>query len=221
MSVPGHIASTDEPPMIEWTVAPMEAARTTGINLLVSAGAGSGKTAVLAERCARLIAGEGSTKGISVENLLVVTFTDAAAGEMKRRIAEALRKRLVAEPTNVWIQMQLALIDTAAICTLHSFCSRILRRHFAKVDLDPLAPIMDEHEGALLRRDCTRQTLKKLYDEAPTNDAVMNLSAAYGGNNDSQLLSIIESLNGFLESLEDPGEWVQTIRWRYECGNEL
>jgi ATP-dependent helicase/nuclease subunit A len=202
---------------VMWTPAQRDAICASGVNLLVSAGAGSGKTAVLAERCAGLVAGDAGSeaRGCGIDRLLVVTFTDAAAAEMKQRIAAALRARLAAQPANAWIARQLALLDTSAICTLHSFCLRVLRRHFADADLDPMAPIMDAHESGLLKQDVTRQTLKELLEGDQGNAAVLELSAAYGGNNDSQLLGVIQSLNEFLSSLPDPAQWTREVRERF------
>jgi ATP-dependent exoDNAse (exonuclease V) beta subunit len=95
---------------LRWTSSQLAAIRTGGASILVSAGAGSGKTAVLAERCAHLVAD--AQPPCPVDRLLVVTFTDAAATQMRQRIAEALQQRLTATPANSRLQQQLALLDT-------------------------------------------------------------------------------------------------------------
>src|SRR6266481_3299866 len=121
---------TDAPkPKLTWTPEQLAGIQTTGHSLLVSAAAGSGKTAVLAARCAYLVCD--ATPPCEVDELLVVTFTEAAAAQMKSRIEAALRQRLAAAAgDNAHLQRQLALIDRAQVSTLHGFCSRLLRQNF-------------------------------------------------------------------------------------------
>src|SRR5438105_11875618 len=130
-----------------WTPAQRKAITTIGCDVLVSAGAGSGKTAVLSERCAHLVA-EAQPR-CRVDRLLVVTFTEAAAAEMRGRIERALRKRLDVGSADRWLAEQLALVDMAAISTLHAFCRRTLARHFAAAGIDPAFTVLDAHEAAL------------------------------------------------------------------------
>src|SRR3974390_856599 len=118
-----------------WTVAQRAAIDHDGGDLLVSAAAGSGKTAVLAERCARLVC-DGTANGmrVGVENLLVLTFTEAAANEMRGRIAEAIRNKLQRVGGRDlddlrWLRRQAAMVDRASISTLHAFCMRVLKSH--------------------------------------------------------------------------------------------
>src|SRR5947209_7450496 len=110
-----------------WTEDQRKAIEEVGHSLLVSAAAGSGKTSVLAERCVRLLCDEANP--CEVGDLLVVTFTEAAAAEMKSRIAKSLAQRHAAHPTPV-TERHLAMIDLARISTLHSFCADVLREHF-------------------------------------------------------------------------------------------
>src|SRR3954468_7432038 len=116
-----------KPAGARWTDEQWGGISTTGRNLLVSAAAGSGKTAVLAERCAYLVCD--APEPCDVDELLVVTFTEAAAAEMKVRIGSALRARAAAAPSDR-LSHQLALLDRASVSTLHGFCSRLLRQHF-------------------------------------------------------------------------------------------
>lgn len=200
---------------IRWTPSQRAAIETVGANVLVSAGAGSGKTAVLAERCARLMADE--TVRCGVERFLVVTFTDAAAAEMRERIGLALREWLVREPGNSWLARQLALLDTAAISTLHSFCRRMLNRHFADVDLEPQAPLLDENESAMLRRETAKQALDELaMADGAAGEAVLEFLGAYGSAGDRRLLDAVERLNAFLASLPDPDAWCAESLARYD-----
>lgn len=201
---------------IRWTPSQRAAIETVGANVLVSAGAGSGKTAVLAERCARLMSDDVTRCG--VERFLVVTFTDAAAAEMRERIGLALRARLERDPGNRWLARQLALLDTAAISTLHSFCRRTLNRHFAAVDLEPQAPLLDENESAMLRREAAKQALDELATaEGTQGEAVLEFLGAYGSAGDRRLLDAVERLNAFLASVPDPDAWCAEALARYEA----
>ena len=191
---------------LSWTSAQLAAIGASGASILVSAGAGSGKTAVLAERCAHLVA-EGRPP-CPVDHLLVVTFTDAAALQMRQRIADALRKRLSAKPANSWLQQQLALLDTAWISTIHSFCRRILNRHFARVDLDPLSPVMEVNDAELLRQETARRIFDDFADrQDAAGEAFHTLLAHYGGPSEDRLIEWILALDAFLTSVPDAAAW--------------
>src|SRR5438552_5447267 len=124
-----------KPGEIKWTDAQWAGISTTGLGLLVSAAAGSGKTAVLAERCAHLVCD--AKPPCDVDQLLVVTFTEAAAAEMKGRIETVLRERLGRREDDPRLVKQLALVERAQVSTLHGFCSRVLRQNFHLLGLDP------------------------------------------------------------------------------------
>ena len=111
-------------------------------NLLVSAAAGSGKTAVLVERIIRMITDE--EHPVDVDRLLIVTFTEAAAAEMKERIRGAIEKELENRPEDVHLQRQATLIHSARITTIHSFCLSVIREHFHVIDIDPGFRIAEE-----------------------------------------------------------------------------
>src|SRR6266446_1279892 len=117
-------------PKITWTPQQRAGIQTTSHSLLVSAAAGSGNTAVLAARCAHLVCA--ATPPCDVDQLLVVTFTEAAAAEMKHRIETVLRERLAgrADEDDPRLVRQLALVERAQVSTLHGFCSRLLRQNF-------------------------------------------------------------------------------------------
>src|SRR5690348_10036666 len=118
---------------VKWTKEQLAGIETTGHSLLVSAAAGSGKTAVLAERCAYLVCD--APDKCDVDELLVVTFTKAAAAEMRVRIEAALRKRLE-KSEDPRLSKQLMLLDRAQISTLHGFCTTVLRQYFHVLGLD-------------------------------------------------------------------------------------
>ncbi len=131
-----------------WTPEQKEAIYSRGCDILVAAGAGAGKTAVLVER---VIQGLLQENGLDIERLLVVTFTEAAAAEMRERIRRALEERLGQEPSNARLKQQLARLPLASISTIHSFCSKLLRRYFYRLGLDPNFRIITEAEAGLLK----------------------------------------------------------------------
>lgn len=130
-------------------------------NILVSAAAGSGKTAVLVERIIRMIS-EGEHPA-DIDRLLVVTFTSAAASEMRERITDAISEKLSAEPENEHLQRQSALIHNAQITTIHSFCLFVIRNHFQEIGLDPAFRVADEGEIGLLMQDVLEEVLEEAF----------------------------------------------------------
>ncbi|MHC4798076.1 MAG: UvrD-helicase domain-containing protein, partial [Planctomycetota bacterium] len=119
------------------TGSQQRAVTTVDRSVLVSAAAGSGKTTVLAERCAAMVCDLPKDRRCGIDEILVVTFTDAAAGEMRTRIGKAIKQRLVDLPRNQYLQQQLYLLDSAAISTIHSFCRSLIQRWFPQAQVDP------------------------------------------------------------------------------------
>src|SRR4051794_6720338 len=187
----------------QWTDAQWRGISTTGRSLLVSAAAGSGKTAVLAERCAYLVCD--AQQPCDVDELLVVTFTDAAAAEMRTRIGQALRDRAAAAPSER-LSRQLALLDRASISTLHGFCSRLLRQYFHAVGLDPAFAVLDADDARLLRNDVARQLFADRYELDPTNE-FRDLVDAYADGNDERLVRLVIRAHEMQCSLVDPVAW--------------
>lgn len=146
-----------------WTEAQQRVIDTRNKNLLISAAAGSGKTAVLVERIISMIS-EGE-EPIDIDHLLVVTFTNAAAAQMRERIGKALDKKLVAEPDNKHLQRQVSLLQSANITTIHSFCLNVIRNYFHQIDLDPSFKLADDAENTLLRSDVMAEVLERWYEE--------------------------------------------------------
>ncbi len=145
---------------MSWTEKQCEAIETEGMNLLVAAAAGSGKTSVLVERIIRKLLDE--KNGADIDELLVVTFTRAAAGEMRARIAEALNEKLRVAPDSRRLERQLVLLNAASISTFDAFCQSVVRKYFHELDLDPKFRIAGEEELALLRRD----VMEELFEES-------------------------------------------------------
>lgn len=133
-------------------------------NILVSAAAGSGKTAVLVERIIRKICDE--EHPVDIDRLLIVTFTSAAAAQMRERISRAIQKRLEEHPENEHLQKQSALIHNAQITTIDSFCLFIIRNNFNEIGLDPGFRVADEGEIKLLEADVMEKLLEDAHGEA-------------------------------------------------------
>ena len=150
-------------PALSFTDQQLQATRTTGRSVIVSAAAGSGKTAVLAERCAYLVCDAPPDVRCNVDELLVLTFTDAAAAEMRSRIVETIRERLRQHPHDNRLKEQVALVDAAQISTIHSFCLWLVRRWFNHVDVDPAATVLDDEETTLLKDEVLDAMLSDLY----------------------------------------------------------
>src|SRR5436305_14098230 len=189
--------------MRNWTEPQRLGIETTGHSLLVSAAAGSGKTAALAARCAHLVCD--AEQPCDVDELLVVTFTEAAAAEMKSRIGKALRARAEANPSRR-LTHQLALRDRAAIGTLHGFCSRLLRQQFHLVGLDPGFMVLDADDARLLRNDVCRQLFADRY-ELDDEGAFSRLVDAYADGNDERLLRLVLHAPETLASPVDGDAW--------------
>ena len=135
---------------MQWTNEQWSAIQHEGENLLVSAAAGSGKTAVLVERIMRLLCDRDPV--VDADRLLVVTFTNAAAAEMRQKIERALRERIAKDPKNTTLRRQQMLLHKAQISTVHAFCQSLLHRYFYACDVDPSFSIIDTVEGELLRK---------------------------------------------------------------------
>lgn len=182
-------------------------------NLLVSAAAGSGKTAVLVERILSLI-----TDGkhpVDVDRLLITTFTKAAAGEMKERIGNALQKRLMDDPGNEWLQRQEALLARAQITTIHGFCLYVIRNYFHTIDLNPNFRIADEGEMRLLKHDIAEELLEEAYEEK--SPEFMQFAESYGsGNRGSGLVELLLQLYEYAIASPQPVRWLKESMTYYD-----
>ncbi len=202
---------------IRWTAAQEEAIRFGAGSVLVSAAAGSGKTAVLAARCAQLVCDAPSP--CDVDELLVVTYTDAAATEMKQRIAKALRERLGdADARGVGrLARQIALIDRAQISTLHGFCAQIVRQNYHALGLDPAFTILDADEAVLLRHETVHELFLQRYETDESGD-FQRMIDSFGDGDDAHLMEEVVATHELLGSLVDPAAWRSEARRRIEQG---
>jgi len=148
---------------VSLTTRQAEAVYNTGGSVIVSAAAGSGKTSVLARRAVYLVCEAPPSMRCDVDELLVVTFTDAAAAEMRARIVGALREEAESKPGDRRLREQVSLVDVAQISTIHSFCLWMIRRWFNEAGVDPTAAVLDEHERRLIERDVLDSLLRELY----------------------------------------------------------
>ena len=149
---------------VNWTPEQEKVISLRNRNILVSAAAGSGKTAVLVERIITMLTKD--EPPINVDELLIVTFTEAAASEMKERILSAIEKKLEENPDNVHLQKQSTLIHSAMITTIHSFCLSVIREYFHTIDLDPSFRIGEEGELKLLQKEVLQELLEEQYEKA-------------------------------------------------------
>ncbi|MDN6731823.1 MAG: UvrD-helicase domain-containing protein, partial [Atopostipes suicloacalis] len=173
-----------------------QAMHQSGNNLLISASAGSGKTMVLVNRIIEKI--KNPDQQISIEDLLVVTFTNAAAKEMKQKIEEELRKEIKKNPnSSLNLINELPLLGHSNISTLHSFCSKVIERYYYLIDFDPVFRILtDDTEIALIKEDVWDELLEELYEK--NDSAFIELMEAYAGKrNDDQITEMVFSLYNF------------------------
>ena len=186
-------------------------------NILVSAAAGSGKTAVLVERIVRMISeGDDPT---DIDRLLVVTFTKAAAAQMRERIGAAISARIELDPENVHLQRQETLLHNAQITTMDSFFTFLLRNNFSDIDMDPGFRQMDQTESDLMRKDALDDFLEEGY---AAGDPSLKICADYfcRGAGDRELEEILEDLYKKAVSHTDPEEWLQDRASDYTVESE-
>lgn len=195
---------------VNWTIDQQRAIEENG-NLLISAAAGSGKTAVLTARIVRLI-----QEGANVDELLVVTFTNAAAAEMKKRIARALNAEAEQEPDEkaaARLREQALLSGRANISTLHSFCLYVLRRNFYDAGLDPAFRTAEAAEAAVLQQEALAELFEDRYaaeEEHPAFRVLLN----YAGG-EATLAEWIDKVYSFAMAQPAPFEWLDTALSRY------
>lgn len=193
----------------KWTQEQWEAITEKDCNLLVAAAAGAGKTAVLVERIIRKITDE--KEPVDIDRLLIVTFTNAAATEMRERIADAISKVLEKNPHSRLIQRQLALLGKASITTIHAFCMEVIRNNFQSLNIDPNFRIADETESTLMKLEALNEVFEEQYEKTDASD-FFELLECYGGNRDDQtLMDIVLNLYDFIQSSPWPDAWLEQM----------
>jgi ATP-dependent helicase/nuclease subunit A len=190
-------------------------------NVLVMAGAGTGKTHTLVERCLNLICKE----KVSLDEILIVTFTEAAATEMRQRLRRALEKQSQENSGDSHCAEQLALFDAAHIGTLHGFCFKLVREHFHELGLDPQISILDEGQTRLLAGETLDEQFNSHYEnEDKFSLAVQDLIKIYGNSRDEKIRALILRLHHYSQTRPDAENWIakqieifsaaKPVKWR-------
>ena len=196
---------------MNWTKEQHDAIYKKDSNILVAAAAGSGKTAVLVERIIQKILND----NVDIDKLLVVTFTNAAASEMRERVLDAIYKKLEEEPENENLQKQLVLLGKANICTIHSFCLDVIRNNFYEIDVSSNFRIASEEEVSLLKQEVLEDLFETLYEEE--NERFAKLVDTYTGyRGDEALKEIVLKIYNFIQSFPFPNEWLEENIAKFE-----
>ena len=198
---------------VSWTPEQRKVIDLRKRNILVSAAAGSGKTAVLVERIKERILDKENP--IDIDELLVVTFTKAAAAQMRDRVGLAIEKEMMEDPLNPRLEQQLALVHNAQITTIDSFCLYVIRNHFHEIDLEPNFRIADEGELKLLKQEVMEALLEEAYEEG--SEEFIEMADIYAsGRNDEGLKSLILQFYEYAGSYPWPGEWLLQCEEAYK-----
>ncbi|HSW10443.1 MAG TPA: helicase-exonuclease AddAB subunit AddA [Bacillota bacterium] len=200
---------------MEWTAEQRAVIEASGSSLLVSAGAGAGKTAVLVERVLRRLTAGSRPAG--VDRLLIVTFTEAAARELRVRIRETLADLAAARPS---LRRQAAMVDQAWISTLHAMCLRLLRKYFYLTDLDPAFRVAGEEEAVALRRETLAALLEDRYRDGASD--FLDLAESFAGpRGDEPLRRAVLELHAFAVSQSDPEDWLERAAGAFRLPGDL
>lgn len=207
----------EKPDHIQATAGQWQAICQRGSNLLVSASAGSGKTKVLVERIMRYI-----DDGVNIDRLLIVTFTEAAAKEMKERLRVQLEKAINnttdATKKQEYLQ-QLSLLPNAMISTIHSFCMKVIRRYFYLNQIDPVFSMLDDVESILLREKVWRKLQDELLEEYPWMSTLMKYFS--NDRSDEAFTQLVYRLYDFARSKPHPKSWISSLPEFYETGDDF
>ena len=198
----------------KWTNEQLSAITQKGNNILVAAAAGSGKTTVLVERIIRKIIND----HVDIDKILVVTFTNAAASEMRERILTALYKQIDEDPLNQRLRKQIVLLNKASICTIDAFCLDIIRNNFFEIGASSNFRIADNTELELLKQEAIEETFEELYLE--NDDEFNKLIELYAGyKDDENLKNIILKIHNYIQSAPFPEDWLEEQIEKFNMSN--
>lgn len=198
----------------KWTNEQLNAITQKGNNILVAAAAGSGKTTVLVERIIRKIIND----NVDIDKILVVTFTNAAASEMRERILTALYKQIDEDPLNKRLRKQIVLLNKASICTIDAFCLDIIRNNFFEIGASSNFRIADNTELELLKQEAIEETFEELYLE--NDDEFNKLIELYAGyKDDENLKNIILKIHNYIQSAPFPEDWLEEQIEKFNMSN--
>lgn len=200
----------------QWTNEQLQAIQSKGSNILVAAAAGSGKTAVLVERIIQKIINE----KIDIDKLLVVTFTNAAASEMRERVLEAIYKKIEETPDNIDLQRQTVLINKCNISTIHSFCLEVIKNNFYELDISHNFRIGDTTEIELLKQEILEDLFEEFY--LNENKGFLELIDTYTSyRGDENLKSIILKIYSYIQSFPFPEEDLEKMVEQFNLQDKL
>lgn len=198
--------------MSEWTPQQQDAIDAYGRSVIVSAAAGSGKTSVLIERLIRIISDRENP--VNIENMVVVTFTNAAAAEMKQRLSMALSKKMAENPSDRWLARQHAFLGMASISTIHSFCFNLIRDNITHLSLSADFRILDQAEESLFSDTVLKTLIEEMYDKHPEDMKL--LCDNFCTNNDSLLFNLILSLHKNVSAIPFYENWLKKLDGFYD-----
>lgn len=197
----------------KWTAEQENAINSTSGSILVSAAAGSGKTSVLVERVIKQITDLDNP--IDIDKFLIVTFTKAAAQEMRSRISARLSEMISKNPQNSHLHNQQIMLKCASLGTIHSFCASIIRENFYKLGISPKFRIAEESEISIIKNQAMEKTLNDFY-EFQNHDFIYTANLFGNEKNDNSLSLIIEQIYDFTRSLPFPEKWMNNVCKMYE-----
>ena len=201
---------------VKWTEEQKQAIYETGSNILVAAAAGSGKTAVLVERIINKIINE----NIDIDKLLVVTFTNAAASEMRERVLNAIYKEIDKNPENEKLQRQITLLNKASICTIDSFCLDVVKNNFFEIDIAPNFRIGDTTEIEILKQDVLEDLFEEKY-EAEDEDFTKLINTYTSYKDDTPLKELILKIHTYIQSNPFPEKWLEEKTEMFNLSNKI
>ena len=192
------------PNEVKWTEEQQQAIYEKGNNILVAAGAGSGKTAVLVERIINKIVNE----KIDIDKLLVVTFTNAAAAEMRERVLNAIYEKIDKNPEDERLQRQVTLLNKASICTIDSFCLDVVRNNFFELNISQNFRIGDPIEIDILKQDVIEDLFEEKYENEDKDfEKLINTYTSY--KDDTPLKELILTVYTYIQSNPFPEKWLE------------
>lgn len=198
---------------VKWTPEQLDAIDSRKGTVLVSAAAGSGKTAVLVERVIRRLTD--SEHPCSTENLLIVTFTKAATAQMRERIGAAILKKLAEDPSDSHLRRQYMMLPFAQICTIDSFCNDLVRENFHALGIAPDYSVLDNETVLIMKRDAAEHVLERAYGSG--DEAFLGLSDLISsGSSDESLSMLIRKLYDISTAYPFPDEWLAGLTAEYD-----
>ena len=200
--------------MNKWTADQQKAISHRGNDILVTASAGTGKTAVLSGRCVDIVSDRSACP--DVRSILVLTFTEAAAAEMKTRIGQALKDKYC-QSRDSHLKRQLLLLDAAEISTIHSFCKRLITEYFYKLGIDPAFRVIDEDEQFLLKKQVCDEVVLEACEDSALAPAILDLLK--GRSTNCNFLDLVIDIYNYLDSVVSRPKWFASAEEFSACVN--